>query len=85
MVSRLLKKTGFIRITQRFIKQSNQVKSLKVLADIKSRIPPYTEKRKTSTHIHTRESNGFLPIQRDHHATTPCNQDTKTPRHLENR
>ncbi len=48
MVSRLLKKTGFRRITQRFIKQSNQVKHLKVLVDIKSHIPPYTEKRKTS-------------------------------------
>lgn len=85
MVSRLLKKTGFIRITRRFIKQSNQVKSLKVLVDIKARIPPYTEKRKTSTHRLTHESNGFVPIHRDHHATTPCNQDTKTPRHLENR
>lgn len=41
MFSIFLKKTGFRKVTDRFIKQGNQVKPKKILTDSKTRMPPY--------------------------------------------
>jgi len=41
MFSIFLKKTGFRKVTDRFIKQSNKVKPKKILTDIKTRVTPY--------------------------------------------
>ena len=41
MFSIFLKKTWFRKVTDRFVKQGNQVKPKKILTDSKTRIPPY--------------------------------------------
>ena len=50
MFSKFLKKTGFRKVTDRFIKQGNKVKPKKILTDSKTSVTsyPYIEKPRKS-------------------------------------